>query len=119
VRWLTVNLSYEAMFRLGTARTLIRYEDLIDSPERAVRAVLPALALPPDRPLDFLRDSCVELRQTHSVAGNPVRFHNGPLQLRLDDQWRTDLPRRDQRLVGVVTAPLSRRYGYVRGRRDD
>jgi hypothetical protein len=116
MRWLSVNLMYEAMRPLGTPRALVRYEQLIGSPEQALRGLLPALGLPADQPLEFLDGTTVDLTPTHSVAGNPMRFRNGPLPLRLDEEWRSALPRREQRLVGVVTAPVSRRYGYRNGR---
>jgi hypothetical protein len=116
LRWLGVNLMYEAMRLMGTPLALVRYEELIRSPERALRRLLPAMGVPADEPMRFLDGRTVHLAPTHSVAGNPMRFRNGPLALRLDDQWRSALPRRDQRLVGLVTAPVSRRYGYRNGR---
>jgi len=119
MRWLSVNLLYEAMRPLGTPSALVRYEELIGAPERALRRLLPALRLRPDQPLEFLADRTVQLAPTHSVAGNPMRFRNGAMPLRLDEEWRAALPRHDQRLVGLVTAPISRRYGYRRGELDD
>lgn len=119
MRWLSVNLFYEAMRPLGTPAALVRYEELISAPDKALRRLLPALGLREDSPLDFLDGTTVQLAPTHSVAGNPMRFRNGALPLRLDEEWRAALPRRDQRLVGLVTAPVSRRYGYRGGRLDD
>jgi hypothetical protein len=119
LRWLSVNLLYDAMQPLGTPSAMVRYEELISAPEQALRRLLPALGLEADQPIEFLDGTTVQLSPTHSVAGNPMRFRNGALPLRLDEEWRSALPRRDQRLVGLVTAPVSRRYGYRRGRLDD
>jgi hypothetical protein len=119
MRWLTVNLLYDAMRPLGTPSALVRYEELIGAPERALRRLLPALGVRTDQPLQFLADRTVQLAPTHSVAGNPMRFRNGALALRLDEEWRAALPRHHQRLVGLVTAPVSRRYGYRQGALDD
>jgi hypothetical protein len=116
VRWVSVNLLHEAMRRLGTPAVLVRYEELIANPETALRRLLPALRIPTEQPLEFLDGTAVQLAPTHSVAGNPMRFRNGTLALRLDEEWRVALPRRDQRLVGVVTAPMARHYGYRDGR---
>jgi hypothetical protein len=44
--------------------------------------------------------------------GNPMRMDNGPVKLRLDDQWRSSMGPRHRRLVTVMTKPLLRRYGY-------
>ena len=53
----------------------------------------------------------VILATSHSVAGNPMRFTTGPVRLRLDDAWTTQLPSEQRRLVSVLTAPLQRWYG--------
>ena len=50
------------------------------------------------------------LGTSHSVAGNPMRFRTGPITLRVDDAWKDEMPVRDQRIVGGLTAPLSRWY---------
>jgi hypothetical protein len=34
------------------------------------------------------------------------------MPLRLDEQWRRDMPARSRRLVEVMTAPVRRKYGY-------
>jgi hypothetical protein len=56
----------------------------------------------------------VTLGVDHTVAGNPMRFHQGPLALRLDEAWKSKLPERDQRIVAAVTTPLRLRYGYTK-----
>lgn len=52
------------------------------------------------------------LHPNHIVAGNPSRFTTGSVTLRVDDEWRSRLPRRDQLLVQLATGPLMMRYGY-------
>ncbi len=42
-----------------------------------------------------------------------MRFSAGKTPLRLDEQWRTELPGGDRRLVTMLTAPMLRRYGYI------
>jgi hypothetical protein len=49
----------------------------------------------------------------HTVAGNPMRFTSGPLQVQPDLEWQEALGRRDRRLVTTLTWPLLRAYGYV------
>lgn len=51
----------------------------------------------------------------HSISGNPVRFEQRPVKIRLDDEWRTRLDAKERLVVTVVTAPLLRRYGYLGG----
>ena len=62
----------------------------------------------------FLGEGEVLLGVDHTVAGNPMRFHQGPLALRLDEAWKSKLPQRDQRIVAAVTTPLRLRYGYTK-----
>ena len=41
-----------------------------------------------------------------------MRFHQGRLDLRLDQAWTTKLPERDRKVVTAITWPLQVRYGY-------
>jgi hypothetical protein len=50
------------------------------------------------------------------VFGNPVRFRDGPVTLRLDDQWRREMSWRDRAVVNALTGPLRLGYGYGRVR---
>jgi hypothetical protein len=43
-----------------------------------------------------------------------MRFSSGPLVIRRDDAWRTEMDAGDRRLVTTITGPLLRRYGYER-----
>ena len=67
--------------------------------------------------LSFIADSTVTLKANHSVDGNPMRFKVGELTLRVDNEWRTALPRRQRAIVTALTWPLLARYGYLRLKR--
>jgi hypothetical protein len=41
-----------------------------------------------------------------------MRLQRGPVALRLDDAWRSELSAREQRIVRTITAPLALAYGY-------
>jgi hypothetical protein len=43
-------------------------------------------------------------------------MHSGPLHLRVDEEWRTKLSPKQQRMSTVFAWPLMRRYGYLVGR---
>jgi hypothetical protein len=92
---------------------LLRYEDLLADP-RWVVGDLAAFAGVAVRTADlsYLDDAQVELGLSHTVAGNPIRFRTGRIDLRRDDTWRTALPVRHRRLVTAICAPLLSRYGY-------
>jgi hypothetical protein len=112
--WLDTNLLCHALASGGRARLMIKYEDLVASPcdvvARIARHAGEAVA---EEQVAGLIDGKRPLRVNHSIAGNPVRFHKGPVRLRLDDEWRSRMRRRDRLLVTALTAPLLRSYGYV------
>jgi Sulfotransferase family len=113
--WIGHNLFFTLLAGLGTRTRLLRYEDFVAEPRRRTRELAEFAGLPDVRDVTaFVDDSTVELTPSHTVAGNPVRFRNGPMTLRRDDAWRARLPRRRRALVGLLTFPLLARYGYLR-----
>jgi hypothetical protein len=99
---------------LGGRRALLTYENLVRDPRRNVASVLEQLGLPAaDHDLAFIGPDSVDLEPTHSVAGNPMRFVHGPVELRLDEDWRAGMRPGSRRLVSALTWPLLGRYGYL------
>jgi hypothetical protein len=47
------------------------------------------------------------------LGGNRVRFEQGQIKLRVDDEWKTKMPISQRRIVGLLTLPLLIAYGYV------
>ena len=90
----------------------LRYEDFIADPSGTLRRVADFMDLPDADP-GFVGPNEVRLaRATHTVAGNPMKFQQGNLRIRLDAAWQHALPQRDRRLVTALTWPLLWRYGY-------
>jgi hypothetical protein len=113
MRWITRNAQMELLGRLGVPRVLARYESVIENPARELRRILTELDRPvSDGELDFVKDGVVDLAANHTVMGNPVRMHVGPLPLRLDEQWRSAMNPRQSEIVTLLTRPGLRRYGY-------
>ena len=59
----------------------------------------------------------VELKENHTVAGNPIRFTRGPLEIRADAEWQALMPARQRAVVTGLTWPLLWRYGFLGERR--
>ena len=115
-QWLSYNLLFEALRAVPAAQSAVfRYEDMLADPRAYLERIL-AHAGEPVLPesFAFLGEGEVLLGVDHTVAGNPMRFHQGPLALRLDEAWKSKLPQRDQRIVAAVTTPLRLRYGYTK-----
>jgi hypothetical protein len=111
-RWLLHNATMELLSRrVPVAR--VRYESLLSDPRGELQRALHALDLSPrDHDLDFIDGHVARLEADHTVMGNPMRMATGDVQLRLDDEWRTAMPRRARALVTGATWPFLLRYGY-------
>ena len=100
----------------STPYLFLRYEDLASDPSKNIRRVLRFAGLPES--VDFLRQDTADLATNHTVDGNPMRFSEGPLRVRLDEAWREQLAPASRAGVTVLTAPLLLRYGYDLRARD-
>lgn len=116
VLWDTWNVAAEALGRsMGAKYARVRYEDFMADPASILREVL-ALAGSSDAPVPLIAGTRrATLVPSHTVAGNPDRFHAGEVELSSDDRWKAGLSRRDRLVVTAVAAPLMRRYGYAFG----
>ena len=90
----------------------VRYEDFMANPTELVHDVAADYGLG-HRELPFVDDRTVVLAPTHNPAGNPSRFANGRVELRVDDEWKRVMRRRDRGVVTSLVAPFMWRYGYL------
>lgn len=117
VMWFSYNAFFETHRPLGLPRHLIRYEDLVARPREQLAAILRFAGREPSNgDLAFVREEGVDLRPTHTVAGNPMRFES-TIQLHVDEAWRSKMPRRQRATVSAITWPLLIKYGYLPDRR--
>jgi UDP-N-acetylglucosamine transferase subunit ALG13 len=111
-RWVVYNLLFHLLRFTGTRSVFLRYESLVRRPRRELERTLSLCEPSVTRELAFVDDGAVELAPTHTVAGNPMRFKQGRVTLRMDEQWRTAMPAAQRALVTALTWPLMRAYGY-------
>jgi hypothetical protein len=114
-RWVTVNALISGLRRAGVPLTRVRYEDLVRQPQRELDKVLELTSRGASQELgvlDYVTDEGITVPRTHVVAGGRIRLASGRMPLRLDEQWKHDLPARSRRLVELMTAPTRRKYGY-------
>jgi hypothetical protein len=124
--WTLWNGVTEILWRHRRERYVrVAYEAFVADPRAVLSTILAAAARSGPRPVGvgaspaamadgpFVDDHTVLLSASHTVAGNPARLTNGPVALRLDDEWRTAMSARDRMLVTIGAAPLLARYGYA------
>jgi hypothetical protein len=109
--WLHSTVSVGTAFtRRGVDVLDVRYEDVVADPAAALRRIATFAGISPE--IGFVRADVLDLRRSHAVAGNPSRMRSGPVSLRSDDAWRSDLTARDRAVVSVLTASHRRAHGY-------
>ncbi len=112
-RWVAYNSLFHLLRWTGIRSTFLRYESLVHAPRGNVERIMRfARHDGGAEALDFIGDGEVTLEPTHTVAGNPMRFTQGPLTLRIDREWRERMDPGQRRIVGALTWPLMRFYGY-------
>ena len=98
--------------RLSSTYVRVRYEELVTRPEHVLREISHATGLALAAPTAATSPHA-DPGDHHLVAGNPgVRQLAGNLRLRPDEDWRTQLPRAQQRLVTAICSGLMAVYGY-------
>ena len=108
------NLMFEMLRLRGRKpQMLIRYEDFADRPAPVLRNIATFLGADPQPGWVTAPDSrTITLGVQHTVAGNPLRFTQGPVTVRQDEGWRTGLAPRARNTVLALTFPFRYRYGY-------
>lgn len=112
LHWMMMNTPLHLLWFRGTPRLLVRYEDYARNPRGELQRIgnflgrgETAVSLP-EPTLDF--------SAVHTLGGNPIRFSGAPLELRIDEEWRTAMSRQDRLRVGALTLPLLAAYGYLK-----
>ena len=90
---------------------LVNYEQFMREPEPTVRSIAEFAKHVPDH-LPFVSSHEVRVETCHSVSGNPNRFRQGNIKLRLDNEWETKMSSRMRLLVSAVTLLNRPAFGY-------
>ena len=110
--WTLRNIATELLASGNNQKYMrIHYEDFIKNPRATVQKIVNFVGFS-DVDLPFVADDEVDLGITHSVFGNPNRMKTGVVKLKLDEQWKTNLSKKDYWKVTGLCLPLMLRYGY-------
>lgn len=109
--WLHSTVSVGTAFRKQGVDVLdVRYEDFVTRPAAVLEKVATFAGIAPET--GFVSDGTLDLRTSHAVAGNPNRMRSGPISLRADTAWRSELTTRDRLVVSTLTTTHRRAHGY-------
>lgn len=113
LRWIVHNLSAELLHRGKGHRNLrVKYEELATRPKPVLREIMDTLAIDGfEVPVDD--DNRVRVSTTHTVWGNPVRSRTGVVSIRLDNEWKDRMDKKQMVAVSIMTWPLLRKYRYA------
>ena len=110
--WLDQNLRAEILGKLFPQNYLkLKYEDFVQEPEKTFSSILNLVGEKTTQS-PFKNGHTIYLKTDHSVAGNPVRFKSGTVDLFLDEEWKKSMTAREKKIVTSITWPLLNRYGY-------
>ena len=110
IMWNVWNLATER-FRKETPQRYFKllYTDWITHPLETLQNIM-ALTGETADPVHLQPPNKIYLENSHTISGNPNRFQTGWVTLRLDEEWREKLNKRDRITVTTLTAPLLKRY---------
>ncbi|WP_114908065.1 sulfotransferase [Ornithinimicrobium murale] len=104
--WTLCQAEVDALRLKGVPVSVMTYEGMIQDARSQVRRVLHELDLcVSDQALSHLGERAVLLGPSHGLSGNPSRFAGGITPLRKDEQWRAQLPRHRQIMLGMFGLP--------------
>jgi hypothetical protein len=110
IRWI-LSQQVEHLCKVEGRYLLIRYEDFVAAPDVELRRIFTMIGEPSER-WPKVTNRTVRLDCVHSINGNANRFRQGPVSLRLDDEWRSQMSGFDRTLVNALAWRLLKRYGY-------
>jgi hypothetical protein len=106
--WTAINALTALHRRTGARYATLLYRDFAAHPRQAVERVLALLEEEATPPVSA--DGHLALGRGHTVAGNPMRFRQGEMAIRPDEEWRERMPAASRALVTALTMPGLARY---------
>jgi len=112
LRWSLENYFIEVFSKDVKNYVRMRYEDFAEQPYRRLVIALNKMGFPTaNADLAFLKTSPINLKPTHSVGGNPVRFSQINA-IKNNEDWKKQLSGFQKTYLRLIALPLMIRYGY-------
>ncbi len=111
ISWDIRNLLTEVCFLNSPKYLKVKYEDFVKEPKKTITNITKLVESESEN-LPFIDENTVKMGINHSVWGNPRRFSNGEVKIKLDNEWEKKLSTRDKLISTIFSFPLLCRYRY-------
>ena len=110
--WIGWNLVSEYIGNLQPDRYLrLNYETFVSNPRDSINEIL-AFVGEPRSANPFSDERTVFLQESHTIAGNPIRFAQGEVEIKLDMRWISNMKPYHKWMVTLITLPFLSHFGY-------
>ena len=110
--WLAWNPAITYLWNHPSANYMfLPYENFVLNPQEVVAKIL-SFIQEEKQALPFINKRTIEITRGHAVAGNIARLTDGPVTLKIDDEWKTNLAWTSKFLVSALAWPFLYKYGY-------
>ncbi|NJL74544.1 MAG: sulfotransferase [Saprospiraceae bacterium] len=114
IRWQLVNRFAETLKNHANLKYhYLKYEDFAAEPAKYLAEILHFLNLPANT-IPVENGNTIQLkREDYGIWGNPnVRTQKNIVKVKMDDQYKAELPTRDRITATIYAMPLLWKYGY-------
>jgi hypothetical protein len=112
IGWAVRNFMIERFVPSTIPYERIRYEDFAADPTAVLDGALSRLKVEPLPNWSHVHGRVVELPHDHAFGGNPGVAQRREATITADEEWRTNLPPAERRLVTALALPMMLRYRY-------
>jgi len=112
LEWNVRNALMELLSKVNKKSLFAPYEDVCTNPEQIIQKVLHFIGEEEFAQIS-LKNRRIILKTNHTVAGNPLRFVTGEVQINLDNEWCKRMNKAKYFVVTGLTSPFLIRYGYT------
>jgi len=114
IRWQLVNQFAEALKKHPSIKyQYLKYENFAAKPDQYIADILKFLDLPVEA-IPVEKGNTIHLkREDFGIWGNPnVRTQKNIVKVKMDDQYKVELPWKDRMIATIYAMPLLWKYGY-------
>ncbi len=97
----------------------LQYEEFVTHPKESLLRILDSLDILKDANIErekissiFKEGNKIFLKKNHIIAGNAMRFKEGEIEIRVDEEWKVRPPLIYKLSTTFLTFPILRRYHY-------